>query len=91
MTVQHINIIEVINREFHEGVIASWSGVKSDGTASDAPRVWAMQDVDQKNAEAATGSKPAWFDQLPKKPVHGEVRLTLFFDWHVEPVKVPES
>ena len=60
--------------------IASWNN---------STQLWAMQDVDQKNAETVNGSKPAWFDQLPKAPVHGEVRMTLFFDWHVEAVKVP--
>jgi len=70
-------------------VVAGWGGDKNDGSrAMDLPRVWAMQDVDQKNVATLLGSQPAWFDSLPRTPAHGEVRITLFFDWHVEPVKV---
>ena len=45
---------------------------------------WAMTDADQKNA--ATGGR--YYDYLPENPTHGSVRNQLFFDWHIEAVKV---
>ncbi|HEY5233163.1 MAG TPA: Type II secretory pathway pseudopilin PulG-like protein, partial [Verrucomicrobiae bacterium] len=47
---------------------------------------WAMTDADQENA--ATGGR--YYDFLPVKPTHGKVRNQLFFDWHVEAVKVSD-
>lgn len=48
-------------------------------------QIWAMVDSDQKgNAGAgAAGS-------FPPVPTHGSTRNYLWFDWHVEPVKVPQ-
>lgn len=45
---------------------------------------WALQDMDQKHPLMS----PGWssYASLPKNPVHGNVRITLFFDWHVEGV-----
>jgi prepilin-type N-terminal cleavage/methylation domain-containing protein len=47
---------------------------------------WAVMDVDQKNG--ATGA--TYYGFLPSKPCHGKVRETLFFDWHVEALRVAE-
>lgn len=69
------------------------SGMKErqgDGTVWDTPQIWALVDVDQKNAPNVAQPAPDWTPSLPKTPAHGEVRLTLFFDWHVESVKVRE-
>ena len=68
--------------------VAGMREKQSDGSLRDSPHIWAMVDVDQKNAAQVTDSTPAWLGSLPKTPAHGEVRMTLFFDWHVEPVKV---
>jgi hypothetical protein len=46
---------------------------------------WAMQDIDQQQSVAQGAS---WASSLPRKPVNGNVRMTLFFDWHVAPVPV---
>jgi prepilin-type N-terminal cleavage/methylation domain-containing protein/prepilin-type processing-associated H-X9-DG protein len=46
-------------------------------------QLWALTDLDAKNL---LGTAPKW---IPATPVHGSVRNTLFFDWHVETVKVP--
>jgi prepilin-type N-terminal cleavage/methylation domain-containing protein/prepilin-type processing-associated H-X9-DG protein len=47
---------------------------------------WAVTDADQQNAF----SGGLYFPMLPTKPIHGHetVRNALFFDWHVEGVKV---
>lgn len=45
---------------------------------------WAVTDADQQNANPAG----LYFPFLPTKPIHGTVRDELFFDWHVEGVKV---
>ena len=46
-------------------------------------QIWMLTDLDAKNL---LGTAPKW---IPATPVHGSVRNTLFFDWHVETVKVP--
>ena len=75
------------------GVLGGDSPVRTPTVASwsDNTQLWALQDVDQLNVEKLVGSKPSWFGELPVKPVHGAVRLVLFFDWHIEPVKVPDQ
>jgi prepilin-type N-terminal cleavage/methylation domain-containing protein/prepilin-type processing-associated H-X9-DG protein len=47
-------------------------------------QIWAMVDSDQQgnNGAGAAGS-------FPPVPAHGNTRNYLWFDWHVEPVKVP--
>jgi prepilin-type processing-associated H-X9-DG protein len=49
---------------------------------SDAPlsRIWAMQDLD---AQSVTKKKP---QGIAPKPVHGDKRNALFFDFHVESI-----
>ncbi len=49
------------------------------GSYGSASRVWAMTDLDQGNI----GSGTPWSDNLPAKPVHGNLRNELYFDWHV--------
>ena len=62
----------------------------------DLTRTWAMKDADQ---QAFVGSKtpasPAGLSQTPLKPVHGDFRNALFYDWHVgklnaDPAKIDE-
>jgi prepilin-type processing-associated H-X9-DG protein len=43
-----------------------------------------MRDVDQKNVSSSQSIWP----QLPPEPVLGNVRMALFFDWHVAPIPV---
>jgi prepilin-type N-terminal cleavage/methylation domain-containing protein/prepilin-type processing-associated H-X9-DG protein len=47
-------------------------------------QIWAMVDSDQEgnNGAGAAGS-------FPPVPAHGSTRNYLWFDWHVEPVRVP--
>lgn len=47
-------------------------------------RSWALTDADQQNAVNLAG----YYYFLPVKPTHGKVRDQLFFDWHVESVRV---
>ena len=70
-----------------------------------ASTIWAMQDFDEKSSQdcpAGTGKtncyvgstcpplpKNGLFKTVVPNPVHGDVRNTLFFDFHVEAVKVP--
>jgi prepilin-type processing-associated H-X9-DG protein len=46
---------------------------------------WAITDADQQNATNVA----RYYPFLPLKPSHGSVRNTLYFDWHVDVVKVP--
>jgi prepilin-type N-terminal cleavage/methylation domain-containing protein/prepilin-type processing-associated H-X9-DG protein len=58
------------------------------------PTTWAMQDYDQESSKPPLNlpklENPN-YNAIAKKPVHGNVRNTLFFDFHVEAVKVPGS
>jgi len=47
--------------------------------------VYAITDADKINIKDPTVS---WWPTLPYKPVHGNVRNELYFDWHVAPKKV---
>ena len=46
---------------------------------------YAISDVDQ--AIPALDPAVPWWPELPNKPVHGQVRNQLFFDWHAQMVK----
>ncbi|PTX96778.1 type II secretion protein [Spartobacteria bacterium LR76] len=47
-------------------------------------KTWAIQDIDQQ----LMPSNYSRYGQLPRQPVLGDVRMTLYFDWHVAPVPV---
>jgi prepilin-type N-terminal cleavage/methylation domain-containing protein/prepilin-type processing-associated H-X9-DG protein len=51
--------------------------------------VWAMVDADRQ-ANANSGND-VWVASVPEKPVHGNTRNYLWFDWHVEPKLVKDS
>jgi prepilin-type N-terminal cleavage/methylation domain-containing protein len=53
------------------------------GSISD---LFAVTDADKKNSPTADNP---WFAQLPDKPVHGNFREELRFDWHVAAKRVP--
>ncbi|MDP0494701.1 MAG: type II secretion system protein [Verrucomicrobiota bacterium JB024] len=48
---------------------------------------WALQDVDQQHPETIGWSPTVY---LPK-PIHGDVRMTLYFDWSVAAVPVKQG
>ena len=72
-------------------LIANLSGqaLKTSGTSCGATPVFSMSttmfitDCDQINW--AYDQTAGWYSALPKKPVHGSIRNTLFFDMHAEP------
>jgi prepilin-type processing-associated H-X9-DG protein len=47
-------------------------------------QIWAMVDSDQEGNDGAGSA-----GSFPPVPAHGKTRNYLWFDWHVEPVKVP--
>jgi prepilin-type N-terminal cleavage/methylation domain-containing protein len=47
--------------------------------------IWAITDVDKVNVP---NPRITWWTDLPYKPVHGDVRNELYFDWHVSARKV---
>jgi prepilin-type N-terminal cleavage/methylation domain-containing protein/prepilin-type processing-associated H-X9-DG protein len=49
-------------------------------------RAFALVDADKRNAPLPGNP---WWGQLPGKPVHGTMRNTLYFDWHVDGVQTP--
>lgn len=49
---------------------------------------WGIVDVDKLNTVASTTT--GYGQNLPPKPVHGNVRNALFFDWHVGTLRVPK-
>ena len=65
----------------------------NDDKVRSASTIWAIQDYDLDLTRAPTcprlSTDPNYSPQfIAPHPVHGNVRNTLFFDWHVEPVKV---
>ncbi len=50
--------------------------------------IWAMTDVDQQLCQAPNW---AWYPFLSKRPSHEVQYNRLYFDWHVEAVKSPQS
>jgi prepilin-type N-terminal cleavage/methylation domain-containing protein len=57
--------------------------LKEYGSVSD---LFALTDADKKNSPNVENP---WFAQLPDKPVHGNCRLELRFDWHVAAKRGP--
>ncbi len=53
------------------------------GSISD---LFGVTDADKKNSPRENNP---WFAQLPDKPVHGNYRQELRFDWHVQAKRVP--
>lgn len=49
-------------------------------------QTWALQDADQLHPSALGAG---WISQLPPKPPLGDIRMTLYFDWHVDAVAAP--
>jgi len=54
--------------------------------ASGLASTWAMKDVDKTTPEAAPAN---WKVNLPSEPIYKPYRLQLYFDWHVEAIKIP--
>ncbi len=85
-------LTDTISSPGHPTISSPW-GNKDNGTAPvklalltdySLSKTWAVQDIDQQLLK----SNYSRYSQLPKSPVLGNVRMTLFFDWHVEPVPV---
>ena len=50
----------------------------------DLSRTWALKDADQLAfAGIPIAVQPDGFTSMPLKPVHGDIRNALFYDWHV--------
>jgi prepilin-type N-terminal cleavage/methylation domain-containing protein/prepilin-type processing-associated H-X9-DG protein len=56
-------------------------------TMASLSQTFAIKDVDRANFADPSAPLPGWYEDLPYSPVHGSVRNTLFFDWHVEAVR----
>jgi prepilin-type N-terminal cleavage/methylation domain-containing protein/prepilin-type processing-associated H-X9-DG protein len=73
----------------YNGTVASGTRVPhklSELTSLGHARVWAMVDSDQKGNNGA-GPSP----NFAADPTHGSTRNYLFFDWHVEAIRVPPA
>lgn len=53
-------------------------------TIENPASTWAIKDLDKQNASPTAG----WYSQLPDKPIYGNVRNVMYFDWHVEAVSL---
>jgi prepilin-type N-terminal cleavage/methylation domain-containing protein/prepilin-type processing-associated H-X9-DG protein len=68
--------------------LSTWTKRGShEGEPVELPRTWALADVDAEMFKVG-GSKADFLDKVPQTPVHIDHRNALFFDWHVEPVKL---
>jgi hypothetical protein len=53
-------------------------------TFASSANTYAMTDVDKINVPSANGGiTNSWWIRVPDRPVHGDVRNELYFDWHV--------
>jgi prepilin-type N-terminal cleavage/methylation domain-containing protein/prepilin-type processing-associated H-X9-DG protein len=74
--------------------LASLPSKNNDGNSISASTIWAMQDYDQQSSSSATCptmppvDKADVFPSVVPNPVHKDVRNALFFDFHVEAIKV---
>ena len=76
-------------------VLTAWADTVTSGTHIPSPngqrnlsRTWAIKDADKgsfrnMNISATTG--------LPDKPVHGDYRSALFYDWHVAKIDLDDN
>ena len=76
-----------------------------DGNPISPATIWALQDYDQQSSQPCfSDGRNSWvgstcpplpkdklFETVVPKPVHRDVRNTLFFDFHVEPIKAAEK
>jgi prepilin-type N-terminal cleavage/methylation domain-containing protein/prepilin-type processing-associated H-X9-DG protein len=71
---------------YNQGVSSPPHKMNEVAAAGSIAQIWAMVDSDQQgnNGAGAAGS-------FPPVPAHGGTRNYLWFDWHVEPVKVPPA
>jgi prepilin-type processing-associated H-X9-DG protein len=86
--------------------LASLPTTDLDGNPISPATIWAMQDYDQQSSGPCQeqGGQNCWagstcpslpkdrlFPTIVPKPVHRDVRNTLFFDFHVEAIKAPKK
>jgi prepilin-type N-terminal cleavage/methylation domain-containing protein/prepilin-type processing-associated H-X9-DG protein len=75
--------------------LASLPSKNNDGNSISASTIWAMQDYDKESSLSASCptmppvDKADVFPSVVEHPVHKDVRNALFFDFHVEAIKVP--
>jgi prepilin-type N-terminal cleavage/methylation domain-containing protein len=53
-------------------------------------KLWAMKDADQEDFQNSQ-RQPDSLDKMAKKPVHGDHRNTLFYDFHVGKMKLDDA
>ena len=77
--------VEKGSEPVRQAVLSDWRNI--DAKSSEAEQVnpaetWAMRDCDEL-AFGKTATRPTIRGQLPPKPVHGDYRNAIFYDWHV--------
>ena len=70
-----------------KSMLSSWMNDSTDPNGArpvDLTRTWAMKDADQEAfVGTAISAPPPGFAVMALKPVHGDHRNALFYDWHV--------
>lgn len=87
--------VKIRNEDGTSGKGSAWAGTKPLGSSYflgrplrdiEDPRLQTVfTEVDQKNTTAG------WKNNCPPRPIHGNYRNTLFFDWHVDRVAVKSN
>ncbi len=66
-------------------MLTTWIDDKAD--TRDRPinlsQIWVMKDADQEDFNTGGVTKPEGYEKMAEKPVHGDHRNALFYDWHV--------
>jgi len=77
------------NKEpLRKAMLTNWMDDSAEGAGKrpmDLSRTWVMKDADQQDFEklAEDETAPEGLDKMALKPVHGDHRNALFYDWHV--------
>ncbi|HEX8296007.1 MAG TPA: type II secretion system protein [Chthoniobacteraceae bacterium] len=68
-----------------KAVLSTWTEDGKEGADRpvDLTRTWALKDADQEDFKEGAEGAPDDLSKMPLKPVHGEHRNALFYDWHV--------
>lgn len=68
-----------------KAMLSSWVDNEAGGTETpvDLTRTWAIKDADQLAFAGTSAAPPPDLTVMALKPVHGEIRNALFYDWHV--------
>jgi prepilin-type N-terminal cleavage/methylation domain-containing protein/prepilin-type processing-associated H-X9-DG protein len=86
--------VEDAKEPLKKAMLSNWMDDKEGAgkRPMDFSKLWMMKDADQLNfADGGAESKPDGLEKMPQKPVHGEHRNALFYDWHIGKLRTEKA